>query len=309
MGAKLSAVFAVGLVVAGSALTPTRLVGQAPQPSPSDTASSEAEADPSPDSTSPDSTSSAPANSASMRPEAAGDMSSERGEAGRTPPSEPSSATATPKVAVLVVGDADPTLVRAAERLEALVEQSPRLRQPVDAALRGALRGAQGSSEDGYAGVRRQRRSLGMSESEDIPALTQLGRRTGAIALVLVRSRGGEAEMVMYNVEAAAFYSGFLLVTNETSDPQIGRFISRRTQATLAAVDPAASSAPPSEQALGPTEDEPEEERDEVLAFFEQAWPFMVAGALLVGLVTAILLTQGTDAPAAPVLRFGPGGN
>ncbi|MCA9529194.1 MAG: hypothetical protein KC543_03540, partial [Myxococcales bacterium] len=48
--------------------------------------------------------------------------------------------------------------------------------------------------------------------------------------------------------------------------------------------------------------------RDRVRRFFRKGWPYMVAGALLAGVVTAVVVRRGDGGKGAtPVLRFRPG--
>ena len=93
-----------------------------------------------------------------------------------------------PKVAVVVVGDADARLRAAAVRVEDAVVGGG-LRVADDLGLRGALRGEPAPTEDdGLASVRRVRRALGLSEAEDAPNLARLGRMAGAALVVVVRA-------------------------------------------------------------------------------------------------------------------------
>lgn len=224
-----------------------------------------------------------------------------------------------PKLAVVVVGDPDPELQAAALRVERAVGE--RLRAPFDPGLRAALRGAPGEGEDGLEEVRRERRRLGLDEARDTALLASLGRRAGAQAVASIRAGARAPELSVLDVEAAALYEGTLELPSSLSDALIARFVVRRAQASgqrreaeAQATRPVAETpgpelpapALPSTDPAGPSLEEPAIPPTEP-DFFERFWPYMVAGALLAGMITAIALTSGGSSGAdQPVLRFGP---
>ena len=220
---------------------------------------------------------------------------------------QPASQTETPapppKVVVVIVGDADPELRAAASRVEASLAASPRLRLPADPRLRGALLGEEGASDDGLAEVRAERRRLGLSEASDVPVLATLGRRAGAVAVVVVRASPAPA-LVVLDVANGAFFDGELGLA-AAGDEQIAIFVARRARASSrgAAGPEAASGASAPEAAT-----EPDPERPREPDFFERYWPYGVAALLLGAMITAIAVTSATAGQSPPVLHFRPGG-
>lgn len=205
-----------------------------------------------------------------------------------------------PKIAVVIVGDADEVLVNAAVRVERAVGGS--LRLPVDAGLRAALRGEE-AADDGLDEVRRERRRLGLGEVSDAPVLASLGRRAGAVAVGVVRAGAEGPELVVLDVRNAAFFEGELALVG-AADEAIGEFATRRARiAARGAVIAEPIRAQPAP--VAPVEQEPEQDEPD---FFEQFWPYFVAGALLIGMVIAIAVTSASDGSSQPVLRFVPGG-
>lgn len=230
-----------------------------------------------------------------------------------------------PKVAVVVVGDADARLRAAAVRVEDAVVGGG-LRVAEDVGLRGALRGEPAPTEDdGLASVRRARRALGLSEAEDAPNLARLGRMAGAALVVVVRADAhGGLEAVALQVAASQFYEG-ALDAEQTAPERLARVLGRRArhaaQATSAVTATGAAAAHASSAAAphGPASsaratpapgaatspDAPPAER----SFLAKSWPYLVAGALLAGCVTYVVIdqTSGNEPAQTPVLRFSPG--
>lgn len=229
-----------------------------------------------------------------------------------------------PKVAVVVVGDADARLRAAAVRVEDAVVGGG-LRVADDLGLRGALRGEPAPTEDdGLASVRRVRRALGLSEAEDAPNLARLGRMAGAALVVVVRADAhGGVEAVAFQVAAAQFYEG-ALDAEQTAPERLARAFERRARhaaeatsavaATGAAAAHASTAAPraPASSArathapgAATSPDAPRAER----SFLAKSWPYLVAGALLAGCLTYVIIdqTNGNEPAQTPVLRFSPG--
>jgi hypothetical protein len=220
-----------------------------------------------------------------------------------------------PKLAVVVVGDPDPPLRAAALRVERAVVG--RLRAPFDPGLRAALRGEPGEADDGLGEVRRERRRLGLDEARDAPVLAALGRRAGARVVAAVRSGNDGPVLMVLDVEASAFYEGSIPLGASTPDARIARFLMRRARASQrgprvpAPAEPSASAEELPAPTLPPAAAEPLPEPEAPPArqpdFFEQFWPYLVAGALLAGMITAIALTSsGPNAIEQPALRFVP---
>jgi hypothetical protein len=237
---------------------------------------------------------------AEAAPAAQAESTAERAPA-EVPSAEPPAPAELPKIAVVVAGDPDEVLQNAAVRVERAIGSV--LRSPIDPGLRGALRGEAGSSDDGLEEVRRERRRLGLSESGDAPVLASLGRRAGAVAVAVVRAGPQGPEVVVLDVRNAQFFDGSLALGG-ADDERVAEFASRRARvsargATIAAPVSALSAAPPAATEA----DEPREPD-----FFEQYWPYMAAGALLIAMIVVIAVTSTTDGQSQPVLRFVPGG-
>lgn len=231
------------------------------------------------------------------------------------PPTDAPTETSAPKLAVVVVGDPDPELQAAAQRVERAV--AGQLRAPFDPGLRAALRGGPGERDDGLEEVRRERRRLGLDEARDATVLASLGRRAGARAVAAVRAGTNGPEVTVLDVEAAAFYEGSLVLSASIADEAVARFVVRRARvAQRGAAPPEAPSAQAETPALPaptlpsadtppalPTDTPPARQPD----FFEQFWPYLVAGLLLAGMITAIALTStGPSTTEQPALRFVP---
>ena len=182
------------------------------------------------------------------------------------------------------------------------------MRRPFDPGLRRALRGEPGERGDGLGEVRTERRRLGLGESRDAPILRAIGRRANAVAVAIVRAGEDGPELVMFDVRHAAFFEGALPLSESTAPSRIGEFVFRRARAAsrrrsggLATPFEAAASAQ-NEETSEPEEPAPEPD------FFEQYWPYFVAGAALIGMIIAIAVTAATAVSTPPVLRFVPGG-
>ena len=210
-----------------------------------------------------------------------------------------------PKIAVVVTGDPDEALVAAARRVERAIEG--RLRVPFDPGLRAALRGEPGEDDDGLEGVRRERRRLGLEEDRDASLLSRLGRRAGASAVVVVRAGAAAPEVLVLDVRNAAFFEGELALAADVPDARVARFVERRASVSARGGELPGSAVPsPTEAAAAATAPTPEQPAQP--DFFEQFWPYLVAGLLLVGMITAIVLTSTAPGSDQPVLRFVPGG-
>lgn len=221
--------------------------------------------------------------------------------------------TTAPKVAVVLAGDPDPAMRSLARRVDDAIEGT--LRRPFDPGLRAALRGEPGQGDDGLGGVRRERRRLGLGEARDAPVLAQLGRQASAVAVAVVRSGSEGPELVMLDVGAGAFFEGTLQLDESVADARVVGFVARRARAAARrTADPTVAAearvpdAPEGPNPLADVEDGETGEDEEEPDLFEQIWPYLVAGALLAGMLTAIGIVAATDDQPQPVLRFVPGG-
>ncbi|MFO0695520.1 MAG: hypothetical protein U0230_18310 [Polyangiales bacterium] len=236
-----------------------------------------------------------------------------------------------PRIAVVVKGDPSPELVRAAEGLAEALEARGDVMQPSDAAARAALRGATSETEDGLADVRAARRSLGWDETRDVDLLVRLGTFFDCDALVIVRS-GTPPVAEVFDVGRRDFYDGVATLDDETFE-RPSRFVRARARAarerrlTDASAEAAAATTPVAAAAASATgtaaagpgaqpgslaaATEPSRRSDAPPArrFFRKNWPFFVAGALLAGAITWVVIAKtGNDTPA-PVVHVRPGGS
>jgi len=244
------------------------------------------------------------------------------------PPLRPASDALAPKVAVVLMGDPDAAAEIIVEALDAALRPSSAVRLPADAALVRALAGA--GEDDGLDDVRRERRGLGLSERRDLPVLVRLGRLAGAAAVLIVRPAARDFELVVLDVGREAFFDGALALP--ASEADILRFVERRASAAAGAAGSAstarteAAPSEPSARADGPVEpvdaevgdaetvdpervgpDPAAEPADPVLAWFEQNWAYLAAGALLAGGAVFVGVVASDPGDGQPMLRFTPG--
>jgi hypothetical protein len=226
--------------------------------------------------------------------------------AGTAPDAAPDSGDTLPKIAFVVAGDPDETLRNTAAFLESEVTLAG-LRAPTDSTLRGAMRGEASAEDDGLDGLRSIRRGLGFDPRNDLDSYKRIGIIAGADALVVVH-REGAIILEVFDVSAAQFYEGALQFDDSSSAQRLKFIESRAKQAQLRWSEPPPSAPPPAASTKIST---PEQAADESRAKrrMKKAWPYLVAGLLLVGGVTYLIIDQrGTDDPGPPLLRFRPGG-
>jgi hypothetical protein len=223
------------------------------------------------------------------------------------PDAAPDSGGAPPKIAFVVAGDPDETLRNTVAFLESEATLAG-LRAPTDPALRGAMRGEPSTEEDGLDGLRSIRRGLGFEPRKDLDSYKRIGIIAGADALIVVH-REGAIILEVFDVSAAQFYEGALQFDDSSSAQRLKFIESRAEQAQLRWSEPPPPSAPP--PAVSTKISTPEQPADESRAKrrMKKAWPYLVAGLLLAGGVTYLIIDQRrTDDPGPPLLRFRPGG-
>ena len=208
-----------------------------------------------------------------------------------------------PKIAVVVAGDPDDTIRNTAAFIETEAIKAG-LHAPTDPALRAAMRGEPPTEDDGLNGLRSARRGLGLDPRKDLTAYKRIGIIAGADALVVVR-REGSILIEVFDVAAAQFYEGVLSFDDSESDERAKFIESRAEQARLRWTAP-----PPTPAAEKPKVNEAEQKSDDSRAKkrWKKAWPYVVAGVLLAGGVTYLIIDQRrTNDPGPPLLRFRPG--
>ena len=213
-------------------------------------------------------------------------------------------ANVAPKVGVVVAGDPDETLRNTAAFIETEATTSG-LRVPTDPALRGAMRGEPAAQDDGLEGMRSIRRGLGLHPRKDLESYKRIGIIAGADALVVVH-REGDILIEVFDVSAAQFYEGALHFGDSSSEERVTFVRSRAEQAQLRWSAP----PPPPQPATSKKVNEPEKPADESRAKrrIKKAWPYLVAGLLLAGGVTYLIIDRrDTNEAAPPLLRFRPG--
>ena len=208
-----------------------------------------------------------------------------------------------PKIAVVVAGDPDETLRNTAAFIET-ESVNAGMQTPTDPALRAAMRGEPATEEDGLDTLRSIRRGLGLDPRKDQASYRRIGLIAGADALVVVR-RQGATLIEVFDVAAAQFYEGVLEFDSSSPKERVEFIESRADQAQLRW-----SAPPPPPPPAKPKVNEEEKKSDESRAKkrWKKAWPYVVAGVLLAGGVTYLIIDRRrTPESGVPLLRFRPG--
>lgn len=213
-----------------------------------------------------------------------------------------------PKVAIVVVGDADEALRSNAEKLEGELTKAG-LRVPADPALRAALKGKPSDGQDdGLDRLRALRRALGLSSREDTETFAKMGGMVGGEALVIVRKQKATVIAEVFDVPAQQFYQDVIDLETSTEEQRVAFVSSRASAALRRAQDPTSESTVAT--AAGATAKPGETPVDEPKKkpWIKKNWPYILAGALLIGTVTFFAIdARRDDSAPPPVLRFRPG--
>jgi hypothetical protein len=215
----------------------------------------------------------------------------------------PAARTRTPRVAIVIVGDADPEMIAAAQAVEAALGEETRVAMPSDGALRAALRG-EGEPSDGLEEVRAERRRLGLGEARDVLALATLGERTDADLVIIVQRHHGSLEATGFDVQRRSFYDGEVDLDALDAGALRQFTVRRATRAARPLTEGERAPVPDVAEAATSTPEQPPAQPD----WFEQNWPYFAAGALLAGAIVFIVFATMDNAEPPPVLRFEAGG-
>lgn len=224
-------------------------------------------------------------------------------------PTDDATPTRAPRVATVLVGDPEPARRARAAELDARLERVG-LRRLGDPAMRAALLGDV-REDDGLERLHAARRRL-LFEDDPAEALRDLGARLRVDALVVVRA-ADPIRIAVFDLAAGAFYEDEPTLDDLDAAAafvrRAARAAARRASAPQAsAPSPAEAAAASSGAATGTPAATAADTRRPARRWLRSNWAFLVAGALLVGVVTGFIVRgrrQDDDPP--PILRFRPG--
>lgn len=209
------------------------------------------------------------------------------------------------RVGLVLVGSPDEEAQAASQALlRALRERG--LRPLSDDAVQAALLGQ--GSEDGLDELRTLRRQLGRTEAQNATLLRSLRDQRRDI-WVLIRPRGDAFVAEVFDTDANAFFEE----TPALEDAP--RFIERAGRAAIRrrSEAPSVQASVPSPAEVAQSADAADnleapdlsEEGSPAAEWFRSNWAYVVAGALLVGVITFFAVrAAGADEVPDPVLRF-----
>jgi hypothetical protein len=224
-------------------------------------------------------------------------------------PTDDATPTRAPRVATVLVGDPEPVRRARAAELDARLG-GVGLRRLDDPAMRAALLGDV-HEDDGLERLHAARRRL-LFEDDPTEALRDLGARLRVDALVVVRA-ADPLRIAVFDLAAGAFYEDEPTLDDLDAAAafvrRAARAAARRASAPQAsAPSPAEAAAASSGAATGTPAATAADTRRPARRWLRSNWAFLVAGALLVGVVTGFIVRgrrQDDDPP--PILRFRPG--
>lgn len=224
-------------------------------------------------------------------------------------PTDDATPTRAPRVATVLVGDPEPVRRARAAELDARLG-GVGLRRLDDPAMRAALLGDV-REDDGLERLHAARRRL-LFEDDPAEALRDLGARLRVDALVVVRA-ADPIRIAVFDLAAGAFYEDEPTLDDLDAAAafvrRAARAAARRASAPQAsAPSPAEAAAASSGAATGTPAATAADTRRPARRWLRSNWAFLVAGALLVGVVTGFIVRgrrQDDDPP--PILRFRPG--
>ncbi len=224
-------------------------------------------------------------------------------------PTDDATPTRAPRVATVLVGDPEPVRRARAAELDARLG-GVGLRRLDDPAMRAALLGDV-HEDDGLERLHAARRRL-LFEDDPTEALRDLGARLRVDALVVVRA-ADPLRLAVFDLAAGAFYEDEPTLDDLDAAAafvrRAARAAARRASAPQAsAPSPAEAAAASSGAATGTPAATAADTRRPARRWLRSNWAFLVAGALLVGVVTGFIVRgrrQDDDPP--PILRFRPG--
>lgn len=224
-------------------------------------------------------------------------------------PTDDTTPTRAPRVATVLVGDPEPVRRARAAELDARLG-GVGLRRLDDPAMRAALLGDV-HEDDGLERLHAARRRL-LFEDDPTEALRDLGARLRVDALVVVRA-ADPLRIAVFDLAAGAFYEDEPTLDDLDAAAafvrRAARAAARRASAPQAsAPSPAEAAAASSGAATETPAATAADTRRPARRWLRSNWAFLVAGALLVGVVTGFIVRgrrQDDDPP--PILRFRPG--
>ncbi|MEZ4254050.1 MAG: hypothetical protein R3B99_38065, partial [Polyangiales bacterium] len=200
----------------------------------------------------------------------------------------------TPRVAVVLVGDPDPSRSESARALD-LELGIQGLERLADPAMRLALLG-EAHENDGLDRLHASRRAL-LFADDPSASLLELGQRLQVDVLVVVRATE-PARLAVFDVRARAFFEEEPLLT----DVRAASFIRRAALAAARRSTTAPEAAARAEVASEPTPAPEPDPRSPARRWLRANWAYLVGGALLVGVITGFVVRGRRNDDTPPPL-------